>query len=292
MPSFREFKAWITIEGVPVIELSAEASGVLGNTITCWIPSEEGKSFSIHIRDNLVSKPTIIEYFIDGNRCGGAIIRGQAPRSGFIDGFRVNPEHVRPFMFSRVVTTDDDDDAGILGASTGCSQDTGEIKIVIRHAMMLSETARQPQSKLAPSQQTFNEKSKKGIDHQTGFGAPKVRRARFTHARAVGDPIVTFCFKYRPLAMLQANGIASAPAANHADNKKRRRPLSPPKDPAAAATHDIDRDSDSEELTRLEAELEELRRKRSQKRVKVEHESEVKCERSQEGPEVIDLTND
>ncbi|KAJ8092877.1 hypothetical protein PM082_023510 [Marasmius tenuissimus] len=289
MPSFREFKAWIMIERVPANEFGVEASGVLGNTIACWIPSEEGKSFSIHICDNLVSKPTIIEYFIDGNRCGSTILRGQAPRSGCKHGFRVSPEHVRPFIFSRMVTTDDDD-ASILEASTGCSQDTGEIKVVIRHAMMLSGTPRQPRSKPAPSQQTFSEKSKKGIDHQTGFGAPEVRRARFTNARSVGDPIVTFCFKYRPLAMLQANDIASTPAASQAERKKR--PLSPPKDRAAADIYDVDQDPDSEEVARLEARLKELRAKRPQKRVKVEHDPKIKCERSQEGPEVIDLTTD
>ncbi|KIK55473.1 hypothetical protein GYMLUDRAFT_76543 [Collybiopsis luxurians FD-317 M1] len=75
-----------------------------------------------------------------------------------------------------------------------------------------------------PPEQKFNEKAKKGIDHQTKFGDAVIHGLRIRSIKVIplGREVVRFCFRYRPLEVLRAHGIA--PPAPASSSKKRRAP--------------------------------------------------------------------
>ncbi|KAJ7646756.1 hypothetical protein FB45DRAFT_1019058 [Roridomyces roridus] len=102
------FSAWITVDGVETPEYHVETS-TDNKVVACWIASETGKKFSIHWKNFAYAADAKGDIEIDGTSLSGRFLYGKKlPACATKDGVREG-EMVRPFVFSSLATTDDDD---------------------------------------------------------------------------------------------------------------------------------------------------------------------------------------
>ncbi|SJL09956.1 uncharacterized protein ARMOST_13338 [Armillaria ostoyae] len=222
MLTYDHFSAWVTIEGIQAKEYQVE---VTSGRVTCWIPSEANKTFKIHWKDNNFAFPTKIIARVDGTHYGYyCILQKDRRHQGSTDGIPITETSRLPFMFSniklsgavflpgeRMMLIERADNDDLLDQST---QNVGEIHVEISKCHVEKKKKDtlvyyQPQGR-----RQIHEREKKGADHQVGFAAAVPnRRVKCSRCRctAIGPPVVIFSFKYRPLAVLQANGIAPPP---------------------------------------------------------------------------------
>jgi len=130
---------------------------------------------------------------------------------------------------------------------------------------------------------------KKTVTQQVKLAEPEVLETprRRANVKRAGPDIVKFCFKYRPIDVLRANGIAPSPP--QLKRKASAEPLPPP--PRAQTPDDSEALADLEEAKVLREKLNEYQAKLSaleSKRLKKEKKPGVKREAS----DVIDLTQD
>lgn len=276
MLTYKEFSAWIEIEGEEAkeygIQQSRDDEGVAN--ITCWIASENDKKFTIHWMDSVASTATLVNTSVDGRPTQHNSINriGKSNRKISTKGFSISDMEIRPFIFSAIQLTDDDQ-----YLENNVSEHFGDIVLKIKRCTV-GERSTAPASPTDSDVfgQMIHERSKKAMVHQVSAGPPT--QCKSTHFKAVpGPPVVNFIFKYRTLDQLIANGIAPAPPRT---SDKRAAPNSEDR-------VDISEDS-AEEEARAEALLAAIREKRAKKRVKREIEEDIK-------PvflpgEVIDLT--
>jgi len=120
-----------------------------------------------------------------------------------------------------------------------------------------------------PVEQKFNEKAKKGIDHQTRFG-DVVQDRGDVHAvrtKRLGKDVVRFIFRYRPLEVLRAQGIApqadSFPSTSLSQRRRTRKRDSPPEDVKPRNNEVIVlSDSENEDLARIHKKVKREKTKR------------------------------
>ncbi|KAE9398909.1 hypothetical protein BT96DRAFT_858772 [Gymnopus androsaceus JB14] len=295
MPTFQSFSASIVIDGKPLDEYNVETSEADGiTTVTCWIPSFAGKKYEVHWKDSICKKATDGVIYVDGTNCGGTIINRRndvATKTGI----RVSPTALRPFEFSPLNLTDNDT------SEMPCS--VGQIELRIRYWLVIVNP-KKPKTLLRgapiPAEQVFNEKAKKGIDHQTKFGAVvQTEQSYAAQGRPDGNYFLHFHFRYRPLDVLRAHGIAppAEPTASDSSSsrptKRRRNSTEDVKPNISEEMIEVSDDEDPQtEIERLQARLEKLKAKRPGNNKKVKREPNVKSEAelSSSGPVFIDLT--
>ncbi|KAJ7646762.1 hypothetical protein FB45DRAFT_734088 [Roridomyces roridus] len=196
------FCAWITIEGVITPEYSVETSAD-GRTVTCWIASELGKKFAVHWTNRGYPAHTRGNVQMDGVSCGGRIAYGHLgfPQNSVKDGV-TDGTTLKPFVFSGLTLSDDD---ALLGGPS--YEHLGLIELTLYPVQVLNANV--------PCDGTHNlsnlkvhERSKKAVTQQITLAAPIMQRTNFVQTARLGADLVTFTFKYRPLDILRANGIA------------------------------------------------------------------------------------
>ncbi|KAJ6514737.1 hypothetical protein DFH09DRAFT_252825 [Mycena vulgaris] len=287
-----QFSASVSVDDVDLSEYAVDYSAD-GTQATCWIPSQNDKQFCLNFKnmdarpDYLVSCPT----YVDGISCGGRYLRSTGPHisTGIRDSVSTSADARRPLTFSTQALTDDD---AYLNASI--SPDLGTIRVVFTNVTppVLEGHTRWDLGQYEPK--ILHERAKKSIGHSVQFG-PEFRtgsRNRLCRDRTIKE-LVTFVFKYRPIGLLRAEGIAP-PAP--------REEMSAPAAPAdivdlSMDVDDNDADADTKnenaaEIKKLEARL--LMLKNKGKRVRREP-AQVKKEIKSAKPifkpgEVIDLT--
>ncbi|KAF7305833.1 hypothetical protein HMN09_00737300 [Mycena chlorophos] len=210
------FNAWITIDNQPVPEYQVDISADQ-TSVTCWVASELGKNFSVHWQN--VSSPGDVAGYLrmDGQFCAGRITYtgalAQFPRPETVVRGVSDGPMLKPFVFSALETSDDD--ALLAGPA---QPDLGLIALKITPVRSLGQ---QQEPNDGPwttlSQQTVHERSKKAVTQQIGLGDaqydPDGNKPLITVVRT-GPDIVLFSWKYRPLDLLRANGIAPPAPAN------------------------------------------------------------------------------
>ncbi|KAJ6561710.1 hypothetical protein B0H19DRAFT_86584 [Mycena capillaripes] len=268
--------AWISVDGVEVSEFAVEYSADR-TEVSCWIPSECNKNFCIHWKNTESSSRHTANALVtvDGICCGSnnMYCHDRAhPRvaSGSRDSVATSAFARRPLFFGQQELTDDD---ALLNAAI--SPELGSIKVEMRNVRSVpSRSPRQTFWRGTPSFETkvLHERSKKAMGHSVRFGA------EFFSANSQSDPVevledlATFIFKYRPIDILRAQGIAP--------------PVVSAK-PVASSTGVVDLtldDDDATKIRKLEARLRILKKAKA----KTER-SGVKRETLSSG-EVIDLT--
>ncbi|KAJ7091959.1 hypothetical protein B0H15DRAFT_182071 [Mycena belliarum] len=224
----KDFCAWIAIDGVEVPEYGPESSET-GQEYSCWIPSEVGKTFTVHWTNLSAPGLTGGGVQVDGHKCGFEAMASETrPISAFMDGIAETSTKTRPFVFAPLqltgrfhftadnqLTICQDDDAYLESAS---HPNLGLIKLEIWRVDIGG--GGMAQSVAIPSSQKVHERSKKGMNQQITFGAA-VEHAQVQNAqiRRIGhSPLVSFSFRYRSLDLLQANGIA--PAQDRPEKRK------------------------------------------------------------------------
>ncbi|KAJ7141254.1 hypothetical protein C8R44DRAFT_763071 [Mycena epipterygia] len=203
MLSWKEFSAWITIDGIETPEYSVETSEDQ-NTVTCWIASELGKKFSIHWENSSYRTHTAGEVKMDGNKCQAKLIYGHlVPRTVFKEGV-TDGQTIKPFTFSSLALTDDD---SFLGGSS--HEDLGVIELCI-YPVDLLNTPHVPGPTTDLSALKLHERSKKAVTQQITLAQSRKLPVptNFVTTRRAGPDLVKFFFKYRPIDVLRANGIA------------------------------------------------------------------------------------
>ncbi|KAJ7933800.1 hypothetical protein B0H13DRAFT_1592038 [Mycena leptocephala] len=100
----KEFSAWVSIEGKVTEEYGVEISEDQ-KSVTCWIPSELGKKFSVQWKNESYYHDTRGRVKMDGNYCGGKVIYARKiPKSTFLAGVS-DGATLKPFIFSSLELT-------------------------------------------------------------------------------------------------------------------------------------------------------------------------------------------
>ncbi|KAJ7486393.1 hypothetical protein B0H11DRAFT_1913674 [Mycena galericulata] len=281
-----QFSASVSVGGAALTEYAVEHSAD-GTEATCWIASENDKQFCVDWTDNQASASRTItgRLTLDGIFCGGQLMEIQRSNPTFSTAFRssvvVSELTRRPLLFSKQALTDDDE---YLNASI--SPHLGTIRLRIIHVRITGHSPPGPLDQVKCETPILHEKSKKAVGHSVQFGAEYQTNSLNTVTKTcLVKELVTFVFKYRPIELLQAEGIAPPPV-------REKRAVSPTD--VLDLTLDVDEDDEDEaKIKKLEAELGALKNKR--KKVKREPSDVVKKEIKSEAPifkpgEVIDLT--
>ncbi|KAK1231538.1 hypothetical protein PQX77_005330 [Marasmius sp. AFHP31] len=240
MLQYNKLSAWITVDDKPLEEYDVEVDEG-SNRVTCWIASEVGKPYKVHWRDDEFRWPTSGWVHVDGHGCGGKTIESKtAEQTMCMLGIRKDGTTCSPFTFSSVRTSDED---SFLSAPA--APDIGSIRITIEHVRILERNlAWKPQT--IPVTRTYHEKTKKMVDHQTSFDQPAITTpsAMALNIEPIGPPVAIFQFRYRPLAVLQAQDIAPRPPPQPASPSPPRN--NPPRVPQKRTRCKVELDSDGE----------------------------------------------
>ncbi|KAF7357818.1 hypothetical protein MVEN_00827800 [Mycena venus] len=206
MLHWNEYSAWVTIDGEDAVEYDVQTSED-DKTVTCWIASELGKKFSISWKDSSsTSSVDVMGYLtVDGIYCGGSVLFGTAvPETMREDGI-YDGNVLQPFMFSSVKLTDDD---AFLGSS---HEKLGLIELQIGPVEVTDEDSNLKVPSI--SNLTVHERAKKGVTQQITLAEPEILEEDDedgfdpVDTLPCGPDIVKFCFKYRSIDVLRANGI-------------------------------------------------------------------------------------
>ncbi|RDB28571.1 hypothetical protein Hypma_014886 [Hypsizygus marmoreus] len=219
MPRFDNFTATVSVDGVNLPEYNVATHRRL-KMVTCWIPSEMGKCFSVNwepARSTLYDATGDI--VLDNISVGGhTLYAGARKRLSTFDRI-TSPTTSQPFMFSSLVLTDDDD-----AVDANSVEGFGDITLTIWKTKTIE--AKEPDEEVMDPIEMVHERSKKTMTHQIKFGEEMVRDhtdlfnsdSKLTYV----VKLVTFIFKYRSLDVLKAEGMSLAvPGAGTVDRKRK-----------------------------------------------------------------------
>ncbi|KIO23825.1 hypothetical protein M407DRAFT_26754 [Tulasnella calospora MUT 4182] len=208
---FRSYKVSIRVNGqdVPVYQPENDEDT---KTATGWIASEQHQRFAIFCQqDETFNYTTSARVYLDGSKESshrGLIGEGRL-YSNCIEGVWDSPTSLRPFVFESVKTTDDD---AYLNHSLD-RKAPGTIRVEMHRVRVLSRPeAWQPSHAPKPAP-TVHERSKKAGGHVTRLGKQEApaRLPKWLSSKPYSpsdtEPWVSFEFRYRPAAILQAEGI-------------------------------------------------------------------------------------
>ncbi|EIW84418.1 hypothetical protein CONPUDRAFT_135869 [Coniophora puteana RWD-64-598 SS2] len=207
-----DFSASLFVDDSPLDEYDIVADEGR-REITCYVPSQAGKKFTVRWADWTWEQGMDSAGFVsvDGLRCSGKVTkmlnRGTVQRTGF----DVDERTVRDFMFSDIKSTDDDAQLHALG-----HEKLGEISLEIWRGKVMGTAAPRSYDEKPNDNCVVHERVKKAMVHCVGFAEERklsgpTRRSRFCFLGK--HPVSRFVFKYRPLAVLQAQGISQTPVA-------------------------------------------------------------------------------
>ncbi|KAF9059363.1 hypothetical protein BDP27DRAFT_507225 [Rhodocollybia butyracea] len=264
--TFNDFSAWIEVDGASLEIYDAKENG---KEVTGWIPSETGKEFFIKWKTGARPSEMVGDIHIDGEPYPGRAMPMGGEQTFIVTGAITSNTTEKPFLFSPLELTDDDE--YLHKATAGL----GDVKLVISHATF---------GKSVPLNRTYaavgkvHEKAKKATGHKVGLGIEKTKTTNMVATTRLGVA-VTFIFKYRPIEMLRANGIA--PPLPIPTNKRAASLAEPdvPDSTQAGPVPDDDHDDDeiASRMRDLQAEMDALQRKR-RKTSHVKSEPRVKRE--------------
>ncbi|TFK69682.1 hypothetical protein BDN72DRAFT_959377 [Pluteus cervinus] len=220
-----KFTAWIEVNGKHLPEFGSTVSDDL-QTVSCWVPSEAGKEFAVCWKDSTSLYALEGWVSVDGMSCGGiceptwTLNKEMTYRKDYIS---TSGTSGRALMFSNVELTDDDS-----YLQHNQLENLGEIKISLYEVQVLGMTpgaahASSTADSLAENAKV-HERSKKGLGHRVGLGKVVAKIPTSVINRNRIRSVATFIFRYRPLAILQANEIAPIEQSN------KRKASTPPQD--------------------------------------------------------------
>ncbi|TBU34227.1 hypothetical protein BD311DRAFT_747369 [Dichomitus squalens] len=224
------YTVWISCDGKSLPEYKTERKGEDRNTITCYIPSETGETFSIEWRDYVNQSHLRFVTKVDGRAVGGN--RCRPGGKGLRWGVRTSTTTRQPFQFAPLRTTDDEEHMYALASHAAL----GEIEVSVIRIRAEYRSVPHTMGKFRPVE-AVHERSKKAGVHCVSLGANRQVPLSRTQTSSTPlnpreGPVAKFVFRYRPKALLQAQGIIPIPlpAADRKpalpDRKLKRRPSS------------------------------------------------------------------
>lgn len=261
-----------------------------GRKIAAWIVSEPGQTFAVHVRDLARKSDATTRVYLDGVLGGSNTTQrpGQVLTRGTL---RTGPTTTRPFQFSSIKTTDDEN----LVPPGQATAALGTIRIVVHRIVVVGRSVTNHARVFDPShlsEITVHEKDKKLGGQSVALGPERTAATSFTRTKKrpydPNDrmPWVEFEFRYRSREFLQAQGIIPLPhRSSPSDTEIQVVEASPPKkrkrgDAAKKA-----------EIEALRKRLRQLESDEDVPEVNVKSESPARPSPFKKG-EVIDLTLD
>ncbi|KAI3600992.1 hypothetical protein WG66_014857 [Moniliophthora roreri] len=258
MVSINNLSSWIYIEGVEA-QLYDVQIDQARNQVSCWVASEAGKKYEVEYQDDAYTNPSSWTLSIDGfKRASGVVRESNNMFRNYFDGVVSSATSVIPFKFATVETTDDEN------ADKSDNPHIGEIKLTVYRTEKVGDDVPWTARVARPIEpQPFHETTKKGLHHQTTFtdSVDIASRIVSVNFRNIGEPIAIFIFRYRPLTILQANGIAPRASpervAGPSNSNKRRAPTEAEEEDVkfslSEASDGDSFDKEIEELQKLQA---------------------------------------
>ncbi|KAG6374431.1 hypothetical protein JVT61DRAFT_4468 [Boletus reticuloceps] len=218
MLSLHGVSAWVEVDGKE-LEQYGVAEDLDQNQVTCWIPSQANKKFSVVFRDNVAYREHSLSsnLELDGSSISGRVILPLTTTRNTPNFARdrkvVQSEHIvsttssRPFVFSKLELTEDENE--YLNQS---SAHLGEIQIKIYKVQVVEK--RLCLGSTVPCHGKVHERSKKAVTHCVSYGQEVEIPTAYSCITRLLDssfPLATFVFKYRDFGLLQANGIIPKP---------------------------------------------------------------------------------
>ncbi|KAG8213336.1 hypothetical protein J3R82DRAFT_11818 [Butyriboletus roseoflavus] len=218
MLSLNDISAWIEVDGKELEQYGVEED-LNQSQVTCWIPTQADKGFSVVFKDHLAYRDHSLGSFLylDGSSVGGKVLHSPTRNGDFPDsvtnrtvvqkGQTLSATSSRPFMFAKLELTDEDE------YLYQASMHLGEIRIHIYRVQPLESYVSQHCFGV-PGHGKVHERSKKAVTHCVSYGQEAKTATQYSCRVTYLDgntPLVTFIFKYRDFSLLQANGIIPMP---------------------------------------------------------------------------------
>ncbi|VDC03433.1 unnamed protein product [Peniophora sp. CBMAI 1063] len=212
--TYRGYSVMVKVDGEELPQFQVEKTDE--RTITCWMPSEAGKTFLVH---TTTTTPHEHEYksvrvFADGRK-----LQGFANEDDYEQTvqYRVSSTSREPFMFSEVAFELADEDHSVHD-NHSVTEDIGVIEVQIWQSRRsekpynIKHQATRPHA--ADAGIKLSEKSKLiGANHvKPGIPEPYLWKSGTISTQRIGrHPYAVFRFKHRPKALLQAMGVMPRP---------------------------------------------------------------------------------
>ncbi|KAL4077120.1 hypothetical protein V8B97DRAFT_2080191 [Scleroderma yunnanense] len=209
----REFSAWIVSNNQSLPEYLVAVDKTT-NKVSCWIPSEAGKQFSVHWKDAGSNVHTCAFIYLDGFVVPGRFLYGSGNTSR--EGVRSGPVMERPFIFSEYQNT---------CPNGKCNKDAGTIVLKIKRVRL------DGQKHANAFQQIPHTSSSQAMvsAHCVSYGdeRPTYEQCPLTwqikpYDESNNRSYVTFVFRYRPMEFLLSQGITSEDDGTAQTQKKTR----------------------------------------------------------------------
>ncbi|KAH8113114.1 hypothetical protein DFH11DRAFT_1545232 [Phellopilus nigrolimitatus] len=213
MPRFESYEAWVECDGKRLEEYDVQISD---KTVSCWIPSEIGKTFRVGWKGHSDSRErrSSLWFFVDGVVIKKVTPHLKSDRTSSCDmsGIRIDESTIQPLVFSQITWTEDESTADGERPSTS---DIGTIAVEVLHVKVLQEIDKYWALKTVPSviNKPLNEKEVKAGTHRAGLSAKTIKVESTGSVFTVPldknnpGPYVKFKFNYRPEDFLRARGI-------------------------------------------------------------------------------------
>ncbi|KXN92220.1 hypothetical protein AN958_08673 [Leucoagaricus sp. SymC.cos] len=223
MLTHRGFSAWIVVDGKTLPEhlVSVDDSA---NKVSCWIPSEEGKAFTVYWQDHGGKVETCGYIMLDGYLAPGRFLYGEG--TTWRGGVRTGPASERPFIFQKVEEND-------LKNVPTTEKDVGTIVLQIKRVKFSASASPNTIQQLPQAH-----KGRNGM--RIGFGAEQPTFEQYPSTWKVEsydnpgqmkpNTYVSFIFRYRNPDFLCAQGIIedTTPSVAPIQNLPQRRVASMP----------------------------------------------------------------
>ncbi|TFK76338.1 hypothetical protein BDN72DRAFT_830895 [Pluteus cervinus] len=215
MLTHRGFSAWIVVDGESLPEYLV-AVDEDAHRVSCWVPSEEGQTFSVYWKDHGGKVDTCGYITLDGLVVPGRFLFGEG--TAFRQGIRSGKNAERPFLFKRTDETDDDSPSG------SATKDSGMVILRIKRVNRVSGHQPNP---IPEEPQKLLGKRKAG-DICVGFGEEMPAYEQYTSTWTVKpygeddsagsktpSTYVSFVFRYRTKEFLEMQGILTGKKETH-----------------------------------------------------------------------------
>ncbi|KIJ13483.1 hypothetical protein PAXINDRAFT_13813 [Paxillus involutus ATCC 200175] len=216
MLNLKEVSAWIEVDGEE-LEQYGVTEDLEKSEVTCWIATQAGKAGHLNF-DVAPLEHSLASYLIlDGTGVQGRVLPAPTAtlcsadfavsRTMVQNDFSLSTTSARPFLFSKLELTDEDEYYG------QASKHLGEIQLVM-YRVAITGSGTHPDCNVA-GQGKVHERSKKAVSHCVSYGQEMKMKPRtmFSIQYLDAAPLATFTFKYRDYSLLQANGIVPKPPA-------------------------------------------------------------------------------
>ncbi|EMD40358.1 hypothetical protein CERSUDRAFT_110952 [Gelatoporia subvermispora B] len=223
MPELRGIRLGVVCDRTTLQEFSV-TKGNDNRSISCFIPSEAGKTFHLLIGNTLPEDAIAGKLSVDGRVLESFLCASGTSR--LCIGVTINEHEIKPFQFSVVQTTDDDT---VAQPGDPISQQLGTMEVRFRRCRINPKSTASIVTSEIPTFGAVHERSKKAGVHRVSLGdgiRPRrpLTRCNVDYVDTREEPYAIFTFRYKPQDVLIAQGVMPHPARTNEQVSEDARP--------------------------------------------------------------------